>query len=611
LFGSVLGAFIGQATTTYKISSMETSNNSFDTLGYSQCPYSYLIWADADGYYYAKNGASGAITSNTNPSFLLQDVTNELGDDGGKIFIKRGIYTGSDEVITVNSRIYFEGEAPSEFEGGGLVKFVNLYVSFTSPFTGLGYYRGGVKNIDFECDDNNHDLITVADTGEFELNNVGMYKGNYQLKISGKSHFANIINNRFTHGNVGVYVSGTKDDYSNSPLVGKMDGCVFSSNDACVWIQYAGSWILVKNNYNAAKEQNCYSIKIEDSTNTIIVDSIFEAPNNQNHIYQFTSGGLEPIGTCIDNCFFSGMNNLNYDKSSVYITAGNNPIVSNCIFDNSRSDSAVSLTNINGARIYGNQIINAGVRGIALNNCSNIIMESNIIYNVEYVAYSIAGICFNSACDKVQINNNIISKCPYGILVYTGSEDIHIKGNIVSNCDYAGILDYGLRSIIDSNTCKNNGQIDGNPGIYIVNDYKIIRGNFCYDDQEIKTQTYGIKMDGSVDYSIIEGNNVAGNHLSGISEAGTNNQINNNKGYVTENSGHSSISSGSVSVIVTHGCSYIPDADDITLTPTAATTNHPGLIWVDTIDSASFTVHCTADPGPSGLSFSWSIRRVS
>lgn len=77
--------------------------------------------------------------------------------------------------------------------------------------------------------------------------------------------------------------------------------------------------------------------------------------------------------------------------------------------------------------------------------------------------------------------------------------------------------------------------------------------------------------------------------------------------YVTEASGNTSITSGSTSVVISHGCSRTPALEDIIITGGENPTNDVGTIWVDTITSTQFTVNVENDPGASAFSFGWKV----
>ena len=70
-------------------------------------------------------------------------------------------------------------------------------------------------------------------------------------------------------------------------------------------------------------------------------------------------------------------------------------------------------------------------------------------------------------------------------------------------------------------------------------------------------------------------------------------------------SGTGTITSGTTSVVITHGLDEAPTLQQIAVTLGENPTNDPGNIWVDTITATQFTVNCRNDPGASNLDFAW------
>lgn len=73
------------------------------------------------------------------------------------------------------------------------------------------------------------------------------------------------------------------------------------------------------------------------------------------------------------------------------------------------------------------------------------------------------------------------------------------------------------------------------------------------------------------------------------------------------NSGASTITNGNTSVVVAHGLSVTPTAQQIHIIGKENPTNDIGNIWVDTIGAANFTVNIRNDPGASNWDFGWSV----
>lgn len=71
--------------------------------------------------------------------------------------------------------------------------------------------------------------------------------------------------------------------------------------------------------------------------------------------------------------------------------------------------------------------------------------------------------------------------------------------------------------------------------------------------------------------------------------------------------GTSSIGTASTSATITHGCGFTPTISQITIIPSINTTVPVGMIWVDTIGTATFNVNCAGTPGASTLIFGWRV----
>jgi len=103
--------------------------------------------------------------------------------------------------------------------------------------------------------------------------------------------------------------------------------------------------------------------------------------------------------------------------------------------------------------------------------------------------------------------------------------------------------------------------------------------------------------------------NIMGGYLGGnvnaitLASGSTLNRVRNVLGYVTENSGTSSITSGQTTKVVAHGLATTPTRIDINFREQG--TSDYGRWWVDTIGATNFTLNVSADPGASNLDFAW------
>lgn len=185
-----------------------------------------------------------------------------------------------------------------------------------------------------------------------------------------------------------------------------------------------------------------------------------------------------------------------------------------------------------------------------------------------------------------------------------------IHGHAIGNSQY-GLRVLGTQRALFDVTCRDNSVQTANTysGVYvgdsgavysILNEFRLISGNTVATGQK-----YGYESAGSSGNNKIGGN--LQNNQTGPGAFASTDIKRNIIGYVTEAGGTGAIASGATSVAITHGLSVTPAAKDVTITPTNAPSNAPGHIYVDTCTSTQFTVHCSADPGVSTLTFGWHV----
>lgn len=88
------------------------------------------------------------------------------------------------------------------------------------------------------------------------------------------------------------------------------------------------------------------------------------------------------------------------------------------------------------------------------------------------------------------------------------------------------------------------------------------------------------------------------------SAIGTENQIRNNIGYVTENSGTDTVALGATTKAVTHGLAVTPAAGDIAIVPTGAW-GAVTQFYISAYSATTFTVTVDQVPGGAGFPFAW------
>jgi hypothetical protein len=261
------------------------------------------------------------------------------------------------------------------------------------------------------------------------------------------------------------------------------------------------------------------------------------------------------------------------------------------IYDN-RFDTCGIYYVGNAARITGNDIGAFQQNGIYLVNSSGSYIHDNHVYNSSQ--YGIFG---QNVMDATIVGNHIEDCDSHGMYFSNKLIDSVIANNVVkqNSRDAAGATN-GIT--IDSDTAASASTRNN------------ISNNVCVDTQGSPTQGYGIYLASfsgtqTID-NVVEGNTFYGNTVAGFGQkAGMSNTVRHNRGYVTENSGTGTITSGTTSAVVTHGLSVTPALKDISITLGELSTTDPGQIYVDTFTSTQFTVRCRTNPGASNLDFAW------
>jgi hypothetical protein len=83
-----------------------------------------------------------------------------------------------------------------------------------------------------------------------------------------------------------------------------------------------------------------------------------------------------------------------------------------------------------------------------------------------------------------------------------------------------------------------------------------------------------------------------------------------NVGYVDHASGTGAVPSGAtISAAISHGLSFTPTAQMISVTPTNSPSNDPGAFWISDVGATSFKINTRADPGASTATFVWKVTK--
>lgn len=173
--------------------------------------------------------------------------------------------------------------------------------------------------------------------------------------------------------------------------------------------------------------------------------------------------------------------------------------------------------------------------GISVINCNDALISSNRILEPAQDKGSLECIQIDGTSARATVTGN---HCEYGddngITAWGAGEHV-VTGNYVMFCAHHGISVNGNNCSVTGNVVKNSGQhpVIINPsGIGILTGITgtVVTGNRCFDDQEVKTQLYGVLETGTADKNTILGNDLTGNKEAPISYVGVNSVVGANQG---------------------------------------------------------------------------------
>lgn len=268
-------------------------------------------------------------------------------------------------------------------------------------------------------------------------------------------------------------------------------------------------------------------------------------------------------GCTIENGYLSAG-----DGRALYVTASNeNKFVHNtvqfmggtgtnpcCVYDNAglnlyegnifvNSNNMIRIFFQEGCRIIGN-IFDGGSGDQLKMDGNNHVVVGNSFFNVGlgYTANTARAIYMSSICNHCTI-----------------------IGNVFSN-DNGGLP----ATFIEESTSGNSGSI------YVVGD-NVIENNV-------------FQANGGT-FPVVKPNTLPSSFFR------------QNKGLTTEKKGTATITSGTTSIVVTHGLSLTPTVQDIQVTPTS----NAGNFWVTSasVNATTFTITVATAAGAGGITFTW------
>jgi parallel beta-helix repeat protein len=347
------------------------------------------------------------------------------------------------------------------------------------------------------------------------------------------------------------------------------------------------------------------SIRSTADDNTVILNTIVESCVRDG--ISFASGAVS--GSVI-GCRL----NLNA-RYGVYATGNTNGpghrIIGNAF---GGGVAGIHVLDQNHCQISDNQIILASTHGIWLKGAQQCSVTGNASRS-----NTLDGIMLETGSQGSNYNTIADNVCSYntrrGINLDTSPNGNTIRGNIITANGESGLRlnNAGYNSIIGNQIFNNGITTAPKAGIYIddggtgaASNNRII-GNYI-SDVGAGNQTTGIYNDASASNTTIIGNEIAATTEVNI-VGGSVLYARDNIGWVTQNSGNSSIASGATSVTISHGLDVTPEAHDFHMRQSGATSNPCYISAITSITSTQFTVNCNTDPGASALPFEWAVSK--
>ena len=510
--------------------------------------YSYLIY-NSGGNTYAENGSTGLIDfRGSDAKTVINNAITAL-TSGGSIFIKEGTYLISDKVFLDTPNIQITGTMGTILKWNGVAQGGHVMEIGASAdnceVSDLAFDMNLMADYSIKC------IASGGSTDNLKISRCHMYGGAVGSACLGMARVKRgIVDSCIFEGSnaLGINVLDSSEDLH---IVNNFaDGLGDSFCSVGTATGFKISRVTVSN--NTVTNGTGFGVEFYGNVDGGIASNNIIKNNNRGLISQ-TAGGYSP-----DNIIFSNNN------------------IFDCIYESIRLYSNSSKIQVLGNNV---SITTATTNAIEANGnvSKEVIIDNNRVTMNTNDSYGCIVMVDNMISSKLSISNNQLYGGASGILINDLSKGAIISNNFIENAYYEGMELNGLQhASIIGNICRNNGQHGSSgyaSGIALANRsstyslYNLIEGNVCYDDQETKTQQYGIQTKDNSDYNTIVGNMVTGNLVTGgISYVGSNNIIKNNNGYNTEKdilSGTFAIdSTGIKTVVIAHGLAITPAIQD-------------------------------------------------
>jgi len=428
VYGGTAGLLSDDAGLTYDAATDTLTVGNLTVGGvpyFAESEASFVVWTDA-GLYYAKDGHTGAVTSNANAATLINSlITAVNANDGGLIFFKKGIYTLTSSILLLPS-VSLQGE------GAGR-SGTDIYTLFVPDFNGYAinatealstYYASSLKDFRIECD-----AGVYAGSGGIYFKLVSfVYIENVRVWGPGQDAFF------FDGACANIYL---RDCYSQSP-VGypyhidggthiDFDNCISDSGTRSVFIN-TGYWInIVNSHFETPSGIGIYAVTGHDLTiaQTKIISAGTEGIRTQPTFSDVTittitvsgqaSTGIHSLSprTKVIGCSVTQAS----AQRGIHFEASDNGMIVNNIITGSGDGMNINVDgDCNNIQIIGNQCSGNTVKSIAADPTNSI-----IAYNIVDKPIINFG-----ATDKVNGNIGFVTENSGTATLLNGQNHVHV-----------------------------------------------------------------------------------------------------------------------------------------------------------------------------------------
>jgi len=264
-----------------------------------------------------------------------------------------------------------------------------------------------------------------------------------------------------------------------------------------------------------------------DSINTIEIQGLTldgNKANNEDSGVDGNQAGIIALNSGVYHVI-RDIKSINNIRQGIYLGAVQNRVVVDNVIVENNGREGISFDHTINFDVFAVKALNNAHGGIYVSTSSLLDFVGSIVGGFFY-GNAIAGIYLYNVRHLVLDGVKVMANRGDGILIQNSS-DVEINGAIALANNRNGIYAITASKIrIIGGSMRNNRQDTTNPfgsgvRLYDTTD-SIVMGISAYDDQDTKTQLYGVEEAGSSDYNIIVNNNLRGNVNGGVTAVGAN-----------------------------------------------------------------------------------------